>query len=65
MNYMMDFTDQELGTVITAIMELPYKTAAPLMNKINQRIMEQQKAMQEVQAQTEPPVMETEPVPAE
>lgn len=53
MDYLIDFSEQELGITATALMELPYKTVAPLLDKINRRILEQQQAMQAAQAPVE------------
>ena len=53
MDYLIDFSEQELGTVVAALVELPYKTVAPLLNKIDRRIVEQQQAMQAAQAPAE------------
>lgn len=67
MDYMIDFSEQELGVTVTALMELPYKTVAPILDKVNRRIIEQQQAMQAVQNQTpaEPPVEPQPETPAE
>ena len=71
MDYLIDFSEQELGTVVAALVELPYKTVAPLLNKIDRRIVEQQQAMQAAQAPVQTPAEEApaesqeEPAPAE
>lgn len=43
MEFHLIFTEQELNIVSTALVELPFKIAAPLIQKINQQIAEQQK----------------------
>ncbi len=65
MDYLIDFSEQELGITATALMELPYKTVAPLLDKINRRILEQQQAMQAAQAPVEEAPAEPQEKPAE
>lgn len=42
MNYLIDVTEEELGVIARALMELPYKTVANLFTKLNQQVTEQQ-----------------------
>ena len=53
MNYLIDVTQEELGVIARALMEMPYKHVAPLFEKLNQQITEQQN----------PPAPEPEPEP--
>ncbi len=43
MEYSIKLTEQELNILSAALVELPFKVAAPLVAKINQQIAEQQK----------------------
>ena len=67
MDYMIDFSEQELGIAVSALMELPYKTVAPILDKVNRRIVEQRQAMQMAENQTpvEAPVEPQPETPAE
>lgn len=38
MEYTITVTEEELGVIARALMEMPYKTAAPLFDKLNQQI---------------------------
>lgn len=42
MNYLIDVTEEELGVIARALMDMPYKTVANLFAKINQQVTEQQ-----------------------
>lgn len=53
MNYLIDITEEELGVIARALMDMPYKTVANLFSKLNQQIVEQQN----------PPAPEPEPEP--
>jgi len=37
-----EFNEQQLGILNAALVELPYRISAPLINHINQQIQEQQ-----------------------
>ena len=41
MEYSITLTEQELGILSAALVELPFKVSAPLINKINRQIAEQ------------------------
>ena len=43
MEYSIKLTEQELNILSAALVELPFKVAAPLVAKINQQITVQQK----------------------
>lgn len=60
MNYKIELPEEQLGMVARALMELPYKSVAPILDSINRQITEQQAPAEE--APTEP---QEEPVPAE
>lgn len=64
MEYAITITEEELGVVARALMEMPYKTVAPLFDKLNQQITEQKFSAQAPveEAPTEP---QEESVPAE
>jgi len=47
MEYTISVTEEELGVVARALMEMPYKTAAPLFDKLNQQIAGQRQATEE------------------
>jgi len=55
MNYLIDVTEEELGVIARALMEMPYKTVATLFEKLNRQITEQQN----------PPAPEPEEAPVE
>ena len=42
MNYRIEFTEEELGVIVRALMELPYKAVAPLIGKLDAQIAAQQ-----------------------
>lgn len=72
MEYTIVITEEELGVIARALMEMPYKTVAPLFDKLNQQITEQKFSAQapveqpqeespaEAGQQEESPVKETE-----
>ena len=53
MEYTITVTEEELGVVARALMEMPYKTAAPLFDKLNQQIAGQRQATEEPAPQEE------------
>lgn len=42
MEYIFKITEQELHVLSAALVELPYKMSAPLIDKLNRQIAEQQ-----------------------
>ena len=64
MNYIIEITEEELGVVARALMEMPYKTVANLFTKLNQQITEQQIAAQ-APAEEAPAEPQEEPAAAE
>ena len=57
MNYLIDVTEEELGVIARALMELPYKTVANLFKKINRQIEEQRSPLTpEPEPEAEAPV---------
>lgn len=42
MNYRIEVTDEELGIIASALMELPYKAVAQLLGKLDAQISAQQ-----------------------
>lgn len=53
MDYLINVNEQELGVIARALMEMPYKTVAPLFEKLNQQITEQRQATEEPAPQEE------------
>ena len=49
MEYTLTITEEELGVIARALMEMPYKTVAPLFGKLNQQVAGQRQAMQAAQ----------------
>lgn len=58
MEYTITVTEEDLGVIVRALMERPYREAAPLLGRLDAQIAEQQKPPAE-----EPPAEEA--VPAE
>lgn len=50
MEYSITLNDQELNILSAALVELPFKVAAPLVAKINQQIAKQQSPVEAPQA---------------
>lgn len=50
MEYSIKLTEQELNILSAALVELPFKVAAPLIAKINSQIAERQNAKKETPA---------------
>ena len=46
MEYAVVITEEELGVVVSALMELPYKTVAPLFDKLNRQITGQRQPVE-------------------
>lgn len=42
MEYTLKFTEQEMGVLSAALVELPFKIAAPLIDRLNRQIAAQQ-----------------------
>ena len=49
MEYTLTITEEELGVITRALVEMPYKTVAPLFDKLNQQVAGQRQAMQAAQ----------------
>ena len=47
MEYMLTITEEELGIIASALVEMPYKTVAPLFDKLNQQVAGQRQAMEQ------------------
>ena len=47
MEYAITVTEEELGVIARALMEMPYKTVATLFDKLNQQIAGQKQATEE------------------
>jgi len=44
MEYTFTITEEELGVIASALVEMPYKTVAPLFDKLNQQVAGQRQA---------------------
>ena len=64
MEYTITVTEEELGVVARALMELPYKMVANLFTKLNQQVTEQQQATQ-APVEEAPAEPQEQPAPAE
>lgn len=42
MNYKIELPEEQIGIIARALMELPYKNVAPILDSINRQITEQQ-----------------------
>ena len=60
MNYKIELPEEQIGLVARALMELPYKSAAPILDSINRQISEQQDAQAPAEPQEEPAPAESE-----
>lgn len=49
MEYTLTINEEELGVIARALVEMPYKTVAPLFDKLNQQVAGQRQAMQATQ----------------
>ena len=47
MDYTLTITEEELGVIARALVEMPYKTVAPLFDKLNQQVAGQRQAMEQ------------------
>ena len=60
MNYNIELPEEQIGLVARALMELPYKSAAPILDSINRQISEQQAAQAPAEPQEKPAPAESE-----
>ena len=60
MNYRIELSEEQIGLVARALMELPYKSAAPILDSINRQISEQHVAQARAEPQEEPAPAESE-----
>lgn len=44
MEYTLTITEEDLGVIARALVEMPYKTVAPLFDKLNQQVAGQRQA---------------------
>lgn len=51
--HILKFTDAQMQVLSQALVEMPFKLAAPLIQSINEQIAEAQKQAQEKQARSE------------
>ena len=47
MEYTLTITEEDLGVIARALVEMPYKTVAPLFDKLNQQVAGQRQAMEQ------------------
>lgn len=47
MEYTIIVTEKELGVIVNALAEMPYKTVAVLFDKLNQQIADQRQTAEE------------------
>lgn len=64
MEYTLTINEEELGVIARALVEMPYKTVAPLFDKLNQQVAGQRQAAQ-APVQEAPAEPQEEPAPAE
>ncbi len=58
--YTFTLTEQDLGVIARGLMEMPYKNAAPVIDKLNQQINEQQSPPPEPEPEEPEPTEPTE-----
>lgn len=44
----LEFTDQEMGVINAALMELPYRLSAPILQSINLQLVKKSKPSEEI-----------------